>query len=171
MDKRARWGVPQMVWASGVPFKLKGTPCSRRCRASLKTPEETSYPAGSGNPAKRVRAWARSGPHATHLLLPRSDCDRAMNFMLQLYRDPADGQAKDGFCPLCRMMPDTIWPLFVGGRRPAAQCSAVTFATASLSCTNATDEPTAATRLRPVRMQISLKLQGDTGLPSEDTVD
>jgi hypothetical protein len=40
---------------------MKGTPCSRRCRASLKTLGKTRYLARSSNPAKRVRAWAQGG--------------------------------------------------------------------------------------------------------------
>jgi hypothetical protein len=39
---------------------MKGTPCSSRRRATLKTLWETRYLARSGNPAKRVRAWAQS---------------------------------------------------------------------------------------------------------------
>jgi len=34
---------------------MKGTPCSSRRRATLKTLWETRYLARSGNPAKRVR--------------------------------------------------------------------------------------------------------------------
>jgi hypothetical protein len=40
---------------------MKGTPCSIRDRASLKTLWKTHYLARSSNPAKRVRAWAQSG--------------------------------------------------------------------------------------------------------------
>ena len=38
---------------------MKGTPCSSRYRAPLKTLSNTHYRARSGIPAKRVRAWAR----------------------------------------------------------------------------------------------------------------
>jgi hypothetical protein len=40
---------------------MKGTPCSSRRRVTLKTLWKTHYLARSGNPAKRVRAWAQSG--------------------------------------------------------------------------------------------------------------
>ena len=40
---------------------MKGTPCSSRDRASLKTLGKLSYSHRSGNPAKRVRAWALVG--------------------------------------------------------------------------------------------------------------
>jgi hypothetical protein len=39
---------------------MKGTPCSSRDHASLKTLWKTHYLARSGNPAKRVRAWAKT---------------------------------------------------------------------------------------------------------------
>ena len=39
---------------------MKGTPCSSRRRATLKTLWKTHYLARSSNPAKRVRAWAAS---------------------------------------------------------------------------------------------------------------
>jgi hypothetical protein len=57
---------------------MKGTPCSSRRRATLKTLWKTHYLARSSNPAKRVRAWAQVGreraniaksgfrPNATH---------------------------------------------------------------------------------------------------------
>jgi hypothetical protein len=41
---------------------MKGTPCSSRRRATLKTLRKTHYLARSSNPAKRVRAWAQSRP-------------------------------------------------------------------------------------------------------------
>jgi hypothetical protein len=40
---------------------MKGTPCSSRDHATLKTLWKTHYLARSGNPAKRVRAWALIG--------------------------------------------------------------------------------------------------------------
>ena len=43
-----------------VPFIMKGTPCSRRRQASLKILWKTRYLASFGNPAKRVRACAKS---------------------------------------------------------------------------------------------------------------
>jgi hypothetical protein len=44
-----------MKRTSEVPFMMKGTPCSSRRRATLKTLWKTHYLARSGNPAKRVR--------------------------------------------------------------------------------------------------------------------
>jgi hypothetical protein len=41
---------------------MKGTPCSGADSASLKTSSKTRYLTRSVNPAKRVRAWAHSGP-------------------------------------------------------------------------------------------------------------
>ena len=38
----------------------KGTPCSSRRRATLKTLWKTHYLARSSNPAKRVRAWRKA---------------------------------------------------------------------------------------------------------------
>ena len=43
---------------------MKGTPCSSRDCASLKTLGKLSYSHRSGNPAKRVRAWVRFDPFA-----------------------------------------------------------------------------------------------------------
>ncbi len=40
---------------------MKGTPCSSRDHAPLKTLGKMRYLARSANPAKRVRAWARVG--------------------------------------------------------------------------------------------------------------
>jgi hypothetical protein len=51
---------------------MKGTPCSSRDRASLKTLRKTHYRARSGNPAKRVRAWALVGRKRGNIPSPLS---------------------------------------------------------------------------------------------------
>ena len=49
---------------------MKGTPCSSRRRATLKTLWKTHYLARSSNPAKRVSAWALIGRKRGNIAKP-----------------------------------------------------------------------------------------------------
>jgi hypothetical protein len=59
---------------------MKGTPCSSRRRATLKTLRKTHYLARSSNPAKRVRAWAQSRPAGFYATLRHTPPTRAKAF-------------------------------------------------------------------------------------------
>ncbi|MGA2494409.1 MAG: hypothetical protein ABSF67_15925, partial [Roseiarcus sp.] len=71
-------------------FMMKGTPCSRRCRASLKTLGKTRYIARSSNPAKSGFVLGREvvvgatrlkrsvSPFPRHSVLPRAITDQKL---------------------------------------------------------------------------------------------
>src|SRR5579859_4646997 len=70
--------------ASDVPLMMKGTPCSRGKHAPLKASSKTPYVTPSVNPAKRVRARARSSHDS-----PESSDNITRGGLLSLLFQPA----------------------------------------------------------------------------------